>query len=106
MGFSKEIKLEIVQTYWIRGGSVTGARSLLQRRYKSKFCKINDRTIARLVKKLEIDSSLIKNTSTGRLKSTLSEKNFIRVKKEDKPEFFSKCFWYMKARRVLPIICI
>ena len=81
MGFSKEIKLEIVRTYWIRGGSVTGSRSLLQRRYKSKFCKINDRTIARLVKKLEIDSSLMKNTSTGRLKSTLSEKNFIRVKK-------------------------
>ena len=30
MGFSKEVKLEIVKTYWICGGSVTSARRLLQ----------------------------------------------------------------------------
>jgi len=73
MGFTKETKLDIVKTYWICGGSVTSARRLLQKKDKSKFSKLDDRTIRRLVKKLETDCTLIKNTCTGRPKSALSE---------------------------------
>ena len=82
MGFSKEVKLEIVKTYWICGGSVTSARRLLQRRDMSKFGRLHTTTIVRIVKKLETDCSLVKNGRTGRPKSALSEKNVMRVKKK------------------------
>ena len=82
MGFSKEVKLEIVKTYWICGGSVTSARRLLQRRDMSKFGRLHTTTIVRIVKKLETDYSLVKNGRTGRPKSALSEKNVMRLRKK------------------------
>ena len=82
MGYAKEEKLEIVKTYWTCGGSVTSARRLLKKKNKSKFSKLDDRTIRRLVKKLETDCTLVKNTSTGRPKSALSEKNISRVQRK------------------------
>ena len=82
MGYAKEEKLEIVKTYWTCGGSVTSARRLLQKKNRSKFSKLDDKTIRRLVKKLETDCTLVKNTSTGRPKSALSEKNISRVQRK------------------------
>ena len=57
---TKEVKLEIVKTYWICGGSVTSARRLLQRRDMSKFGRLHTTTTVRIVKKLETDCSLSK----------------------------------------------
>ena len=44
---------------------IYSARRLLQKKDKSKFSKLDDRTIRRLIKKLETDCTLIKNTRTG-----------------------------------------
>ena len=53
---------------------MTSARRLLQKKDKTKFSKLDDRTIRCLVKKLETDCTLIKNTRMGRPeKHTLSE---------------------------------
>ena len=79
MAFTKEIKLEIVKTYWLCGGSITAARRLLQKNDRSTFGKLDDRAIRRLVKKLETDFSLLKNTSEGRPRSALSDKNIAWV---------------------------
>ena len=66
---------------------MTSARRLLQKKDKSKFSKLDDRTIRRLVKKLETDCTLIKNTCTGRPKSALSKKNikWVQRKLENSP---------------------
>ena len=91
---TKVTKLDIVKTYWICGGSVTSARRILQKKNNSKFSKFDNKTTSRLVKNLETVCSLVNNTSTGRPKSALSDKNITRekIKVENSPTRLARTF--------------
>ena len=82
MAFTNEEKLEIVKTFWCCGCSPTLTRRYLNRKDRSKFGKLGNTAIYRLVRKLESDGSFERKVCTGRPRTSTSAENIERVRRK------------------------